>query len=52
MNRRFTWLELLVVAVIIAIVVALIIPAVEASREAERRAMCLNKSHQIGLAFQ
>ncbi len=52
MNRRFTWVELLVVIIIIAILVGLIPTAVNASREASRRAACINKLRQFGLGLQ
>jgi hypothetical protein len=51
MNRRFTWVELLVVIVIIAVSLAILIPVLNSQREAQRRATCMNNSHQIGLAF-
>ena len=51
-NRGFTLVEMLVAIAIIAILLALLLPAVQAAREAGRRASCLNKSHQIGLAMQ
>jgi prepilin-type N-terminal cleavage/methylation domain-containing protein len=51
-RRGFTLIELLVAIAIIAILIALLLPAVQAAREAARRATCLNKSHQLGLAMQ
>jgi prepilin-type N-terminal cleavage/methylation domain-containing protein/prepilin-type processing-associated H-X9-DG protein len=49
-RRGFTLVELLVVIAIIGILVALLLPAVQAAREAARRAACVNKLKQLGLA--
>lgn len=51
-TRGFTLVELLVVIAIIGILIGLLLPAINAAREAGRRASCLNKGHQLGLALQ
>ncbi len=51
-QRGFTLVELLVVIAIIGILIGLLLPAINAAREAGRRASCLNKGKQLGLAMQ
>lgn len=51
-RRAFTLVELLVVIVIIALLAGLTIPAVNAAREAGRRAQCIDRMRQVGIAFQ
>ena len=48
---QFSLKELLVVTTIIAILLAMLLPLLNVQREAARRAECLNKTRQIGLAI-
>ena len=47
-----TLVEVLVVIVIVGVVIAMLLPATRMSRETGRRASCMNKTKELGLAFQ
>ena len=51
-RRGFTLIELLVVISTIAMLVSLLAPAIQSAREAARRAQCLNRMRNVGIAIQ
>jgi prepilin-type N-terminal cleavage/methylation domain-containing protein len=50
-DRGFTLIELLVVIAIIALLMAIIVPALHRAREAGKRAVCLNNTKSLALAW-
>ncbi len=50
-RQAFTLVELLTVIVIIGLLAGLLLPAIGAAREAARRAQCLDRMRQVGIAF-
>jgi hypothetical protein len=56
-KSSFPWIAILAICCAVFLVcggvlLALLLPAINAAREAGRRASCMNKMHQIGLALQ
>ena len=49
--RAFTLIELLVVIAIIAVLMAVLMPALQRAREQGKRAVCLNNTKTLALAW-
>jgi prepilin-type N-terminal cleavage/methylation domain-containing protein len=50
-RRGVTLIEMLVVVAIIGVLVGLLLPSVQAARESSRRASCLSRMRQLGMAL-